>query len=611
MVSQTLLPMPTGMENIYQAQQEFNFSRGEVVDLDIKTAIEGVVIKWAQVCTDILKETSRIMFAEGQQPTPFREVEFWNARLKNLENIYDQLRDPRVKKMILYLECTKSTYLSCFKSIFKDVVAAIVEARNICLYMKPMVKHFAHFEENDFLDNENAVRPLVHCCGLLWANSRYYCSTTKIVTLLQMIGNLLIESATKQLDPSSVFQGEADDVYKKFDKAVQILELFKSSFEIVRMNLETYFPEDIEPKPWNFHPRSVFQRLMNFIDRLKLVRQILETNLEFTKLEKVEIGGLRGRGLSMKCNEVFEEFNTLYNVFRNIQYDILDPEDRNIEADNAAFESKCLDLDRRLAAIFSQAFDDCHNLDAIFKLLNVIGKLIERPLIRDEVTVKYPIILDMFNAELDLVKVLFDQCVNDDLPIDNYFAPISGHLVWLHKLRERIRKPGESFLLIQNSIVQSEAAQYMLKKREQMLDLIDEREAMLFNEWCAVTPGKISALMSKFILVKKPDKLLKHNFDDELIAILREIRYLKLLNIENMPEAIDEFFIRDDDLYEQLCVAKRIVEYYNHLRTNTIKEEFDLIQNEVDNVDAMVVKLTDELVWDENCKVIFIYYFKT
>lgn len=599
MSSQTLLPMPSGMELIYQAQQQFNCSKGEEIDLDIKSSIEGIVIKWSSICSDVLKETSEIAFAEGQHPTPFREVEFWNARLTNLENIYDQLRDPRVKKMMLYLECTNSTYLHSFKTLFKNIVAAVVEARNICLYMKPMKKHFARFEDNDLLDNEEYIGPLVHCCGLLWANSRYYCNSTKIVTLFRMIGNLLIEAATKQLDPSSIFQGEADDVFKKFEKAIHILKLFKSSFEIVRSNIHTYFENEEDVRPWTFHPRSVFQRLMDFIDRLTLVRNILETELEFTKLEKVEIGGLRGRGLSTKCNEVFEEFNVIYNVFRNIQYEVLDPGDKNIENDYEAFTKKCLELDRRLAAIFSQAFDDCYNLESIFKLINVIGKLIERQLIRDEVTVKYPVIIELFHKELDTVKVLFDEFTQENAPLDSYCAPISGYLMWLYKLKERIGKPGKDFQLLEHPISKSEEALYVFKKREQMLNLIEDMENRVFNNWLTEIPMIINTHIVKTVFVRLPDKLLKLNFHPELEAILREISYLKKMGYE-MTAEINQFYERNEELLDQRMAAKRIIEYYNHLRTYTLKEEFDLIQGEMDAIDELLNKLISDLDWMEN-----------
>lgn len=53
----------------------------------------------------------------------FSEIQFWRKRLKNIENVYDQLRDPRVKKMAQILERFKSAYLPSLQNIFKEVVA--------------------------------------------------------------------------------------------------------------------------------------------------------------------------------------------------------------------------------------------------------------------------------------------------------------------------------------------------------------------------------------------------------------------------------------------------------------------------------------------------------
>lgn len=54
---------------------------------------------------------------------PIADIEFYANRLRNLEGIYSQLRDPRVKRMAHYLEATKSVYFNCFKSMLTNVVA--------------------------------------------------------------------------------------------------------------------------------------------------------------------------------------------------------------------------------------------------------------------------------------------------------------------------------------------------------------------------------------------------------------------------------------------------------------------------------------------------------
>lgn len=64
-----------------------------------------------------------VAFKRAKFPLPSADVNYYAQRLKNLEGIYSQLRDPRVKRMAHYLEDTHSVYLSCFKTMLTNVVA--------------------------------------------------------------------------------------------------------------------------------------------------------------------------------------------------------------------------------------------------------------------------------------------------------------------------------------------------------------------------------------------------------------------------------------------------------------------------------------------------------
>lgn len=56
--------------------------------------------------------------------------------------------------------------------------------------------------------------------------------------------------------------------------------------------------------------------------------------------------------------------------------------------------------------LYFQAFDECNNLESIFKLINIVGSILERSLIKEEFTGKYKHILDMLHSELDTAQVL-------------------------------------------------------------------------------------------------------------------------------------------------------------------------------------------------------------
>jgi dynein heavy chain len=99
-----------------------------------------------------------------------------------------------------------------------------------------------------------------------------------------------------------------------------------------------------------------------------LLQCFFDTVLEFMKLEKVEIGGLKGRLLSSRVVSVFAEFSEHLSMFGSKTYDALDPEDPAFELDYADFQRKIRDLDWRLASVLCQAFDDCCNLESVFKV---------------------------------------------------------------------------------------------------------------------------------------------------------------------------------------------------------------------------------------------------
>ena len=56
--------------------------------------------------------------------------------------------------MALILEYTDSAYFPCFKTMFKNVVTALAESRDITLYLSPILKHFVQFEDTDFSESK-------------------------------------------------------------------------------------------------------------------------------------------------------------------------------------------------------------------------------------------------------------------------------------------------------------------------------------------------------------------------------------------------------------------------------------------------------------------------
>ena len=91
----------------------------------------------------------------------------------------------------------------------------------------------------------------------------------------------------------------------------------------------------------------------------------------------------------------------------------------------------------------------------ILQLLDCFGSLMDRPRIHADFEHKYPVLLSMFENDLDTAKIIFDQqqtyeSNEETLPINKNKPPISGCLKWAQELRERIKIPMSSLKLSLN-----------------------------------------------------------------------------------------------------------------------------------------------------------------
>lgn len=62
--------MPVGIEKIVKVAQELEETKTCNIDLYLKGAIEGVVIKWATQINDVMIEIPSNAFNGGQNPLP-------------------------------------------------------------------------------------------------------------------------------------------------------------------------------------------------------------------------------------------------------------------------------------------------------------------------------------------------------------------------------------------------------------------------------------------------------------------------------------------------------------------------------------------------------------
>lgn len=80
------------------------------------------------------------------------------------------------------------------------------------------------------------------------------------------------------------------------------------------------------------------------------------------------------------------------------------------------------------------------------QLVDMLGALVDRPLIKQEFDPKYPLIITMMAHELNSVKQIYDEnmatlAATGKMPVHKNMAKVSGYLQWSHELKLRITVP--------------------------------------------------------------------------------------------------------------------------------------------------------------------------
>lgn len=90
----TLLPFPQGAaSDIADEEKRVRESDGKDVNMMMKNNIEGIIIKWAHQVDEVLSMECDKELEEGKNPGPMVEINFWEAKCRNLESLYEQVDD--------------------------------------------------------------------------------------------------------------------------------------------------------------------------------------------------------------------------------------------------------------------------------------------------------------------------------------------------------------------------------------------------------------------------------------------------------------------------------------------------------------------------------------
>ncbi|NXL59531.1 DYH17 protein, partial [Chordeiles acutipennis] len=621
MQGKPLLPLPEHLDIQAGSSSTLDCLSGPV-DTSVLHSIETIVIEWSHRITDILSEDSAQPLLEKLHPLPGTEFEFWRTRTVNLQCLNDQLLSPRVTALAEILEKANSCYWPVLQSMFRDVSAGLEEAKDVSLHLQPLQILLVEMEQADYNQLQPYVDRVLCTICLLRAHCQHYSLPARIVVLLQKICNLLIEMTRNFLNPEDVMkglQGEIEEALGGISLSVSTIErLFQSYGTYCSDLMPMMFPVgagDGEPQFWEFPPPLVFRRMKSFLHRLKTIEvtELYQTAVEFLKLEKAELGGVRGNILGSQVFQIYEEVSELIKGFADCKYDALDPAEEQLNRDFAEFQKKLEDVDRRLATVFCQGFDDCNCLASALKLVHMFSSTLERPLVKAEVSTRYSALLGMFRAEMEEVKVLYDAqttsspqdnrspAINKNMPV------VAGQLQWALELQQQLEGLHRDVFAIRHPVMFSAEAKLVSGKYEDMMRLLQGCREKVYEDWARGAGQDCHFSLEQPLIRRDPDSsLLSVNFSKELVAVLREVKYLNFQQQKDIPGSAESLFAQNETFQKFVDNLDLIVGWYNEagckkgdspVKWQLLPVELPLVAEELSALDKRLAIAEHTLYW--------------
>ena len=125
----------------------------------------------------------------------------------------------------------------------------------------------------------------------------------------------------------------------------------------------------------------------------------------------------------------------------------------------------------------------------------------------------------------------------------------------------------------------------------------------IYKDWIVGVDEACSFNLNQPLITRNEEtKLIAVNFDPQLVAVLREVKYLEIRNEEKIPDSAAAIHQRNESLRNFVTNLDTAVMLYNKVRTSVLEVEFPLIERQVADIDNKLKEAENTLNWNTDGK---------
>jgi len=571
---------------------------------DLVQRLESTIIHWTRQIKEVVNRQDS-QDVGGEASGPLDEIEFWRGRSIDLSGIRTQLDDPAVAAIVSVLEFASSSYLAPFLDlrnlIHREAVAAEDNLKFLlCLEEPCQGLVAAHPQEIPAL-----LPPILNCIRMVWNISRFYNTPERVTVLLRKLSNAIIVRCTAVISLEDVFSGEVDDVMETLRQSIQAIESWKQLYEVTKKAICAR-----SPRPWDFSVSPIFAHIDAFLQRCNDLLEVCEAQLQFAPRTPLPaFGGTKGPEVRKSILDIHATFKKLVSSLRVLNYNVLDVKATQWHDDFNSFKAGVKDLEVMMTNVIQIAVEAQSCLPSHMELLEAFQLIAKRDFIKRFVEKKTSEFYAAFNAEINVVKKLFDAVrrVPPKSPILPKYAGTARHAMYLlHRLSATYNKAAQvRYMLPQVPEADEVFAAYQLAEAS-----IQQFMHNTHSEWFTLTNEQSlqRELNANLLTVdKSAGGLLSMNFHKDLLAMGQEVHYWERLRMP-IPYIAMEINAQRDKYRVLRDNILMVVRDYNKILTTLDREERMLFNDRIRHLDRRIMPGVSKLDWVADKHALEFYY---
>ncbi|XP_033103095.1 dynein heavy chain 9, axonemal-like [Anneissia japonica] len=627
--------------------------------------LESSVIGWIKQIRIVLKhEPLQELAAQfGTHPGPLDELALWKQRQIKLRSINTQLDSAVASDILLNLDEANSTYSHSFHNVRKEISQAMVETEENLRFLKTL-KHW--FEQLHLASTPATMLtifpPLVHTLMLVWSHSRYYHVPSNFHNLLRLVSNEVVARAENlvgnhilkntlesyaglkdALRVSAAFRGTYLDMKDRADEVN--MERVSETTEAMTMNppkgmlyntklystasrRKTRTPtadllrttsamsviviqeDEWIDSPWPQRNAPCFNLMNSFMERCNDLLELVQTTGHFNLLQKAaEVGGAGTKSLDALVREIHRQFTESMDSFNRNVENILDlMATQAFEKAFFTFRTIVKDLERQLAFVLRQSFQQCPTIGSQLRLLEVFEGISSRELVQKHLKDKDSQLVMSFTSELISVRNMFIKG-NRSPPQHSHFPPVVSRLIWIRALRRRIQEPMEKLKRVSPHSLEGDTGWHLRDQFAEAMKEFTNYEEKTITDWQVNIQAELHDRVKQPLLVadefsddvEMRPQLVHVNLDPDLLLLLREVHYLSQepFNIK-LPDNVRTMLRHTDgnSLRTMGARLETIVAKYNSVMRCLVEFEKPLFERKLNKIDHLFDQGLNHYTWN-------------